>query len=447
MLRLAMPVLVEQTLIMLVGMVDTWLAGRFLGEDRHVTAIGLMAYVLWLLPSMFAAVAIGATAMVSRFVGSGDSGKAAHVMNQAMVVGAVLALFVTVAAYLFGDQFIHMMQLQADSAPLASRYLMILIPVIPAIMLEQVGIAALRGAGDTMSGFIAMAIVNIVNALVSVSLVIGIYPFPKLGWEGLAIGTASAHALGAAIVFGFLLWGRAGMRLRWSLLRPDGDLIRRLIRVGLPGGADVLAILFCHLGFLAIINRLGTEAAAAHSLGVRIESVAYLPGTAFQVAAATMVGQFLGAKDLRRATRGVWMACLVGGGVMVAAGLLMFFGGRGLTSIFLSDRQPATADMTVQLLRLVSFTMPSLALTMILTGALRGAGDTRWPLMITFVGLLGVRIPLAYVLAYNEFHLPFFSQPITGVYGAWCAMVIDLSLRSVLVLLRFLHGGWRKVDV
>jgi len=205
----------------------------------------------------------------------------------------------------------------------------------------------------------------------------------------------------------------------------------------------------CHLWFLSIINTLGTTAAAAHGLGVRIESLAYLPGTAFQVAAATLAGQFIGAGDYQRARSSVWMACLVGGGMMIAAGFLFYFGAGRLTGLFLGEQTRDAAVVAVPLLQVVSFSMPSLALTMILTGALRGAGDTRWPLMFTFVGLLGIRIPLSYFFAWD--HVSLLGLEMSGmnlgVIGAWYAMVIDLVVRSILVSIRFFRGKWLETSV
>jgi len=451
MLRLAIPVLIQQLLHMLVGLVDTFLAGRFLEGNEHLAAIGLMSYVLWLVPSMFAAVAIGATAMVSRFVGAGDKPMAVRVTNQAFVTGVIFAVVVTASVALFGDWFVATVQLKAEAATLAIRYLDVLVFVVPAIMIEEIGIACLRGAGNTMSGLVAMTVVNIVNVAVSLCLVIGIGPFPQLGWEGLAIGTACGHAVGALIVVGLLIKGCAGLQVRVRMLIPDFGLVRRLLRVGLPGGFDILAILFCHLWFLSIINTLGTLPAAAHSLGVRIESLAYLPGTAFQVAAATLAGQFLGAGEFAKATRSVLLALLVGGAILVIAGIGFFFGAEWLTAQFLGEDNRQAAEVTVPLLRLVAFTMPSLALTMILTGALRGAGDTRWPILFTFIGFLGIRIPLAYLLAWERIEIPVLGVTIDGyglgVFGAWCAMAADIGLRSLLVLWRFLHGGWKKAKV
>jgi putative MATE family efflux protein len=451
MLYLALPVLVEQLLNMLVGLVDTWLTGNYLEGDACVAAIGLMAYVLWLLPCMFSTIAIGATAMTARFVGSGDRQMAVLASNQALLIGIIVAAVGTVVMHFFGGSFIQVMQLKGDAAYFAGRYLEILVPVIPAMMVQQVGIACLRGAGDTVTGFIAMTIVNLVNIALSASLMIGWGPFPKLGWDGLAIGTACGHVVGALIVLSVFIRGRAGLRWRFSLMKFDRDLIRRLLRVGLPGGADVTSVLFCHLWFVGVINAISTEAAAAHGVGVRIESLAYLPGAAFAVAATTLSGQFLGAGDHRRAVRSVLMALLVGGGIMTGAAVWFFFGADSLAQFFLGADSGRTADLAADLLQIVAFATPALAVAMILTGALRGAGATRWPLLVTLIGFLGVRIPLAYYWAWDEIYLPVPDVTVQGlnrgVVGAWYAMLVETLLRAVLITLRFWHGGWKRVEV
>ena len=447
MLRLAFPVLLEQLLVMLVGLVDMWLAGRFL-EQQHLAAIGLISYVLWLIPCLFGMIAIGATAMTARFAGAADWEMARRVVHQAFLAGLVVAILATAAVGLLAAPFVAATQLAPDAAPLAVLYLQILVPAVPAIMVEQVGIGCLRGAGDTVSGLVAMSVVNVLNVAVGAVLVTG--PL-QMGISGLAIGTACGHVAGAIIIAGFLIRGRAQLRLRWNQFVPDLSLMRRLLRIGVPGGLDMVAVVSCHLWFLSIINALGTLQAAAHGLGIRIESLAYLPGTAFQVAAATLAGQYLGAGDRRRATRAVVTACLAGGAVMSGAGFVFFFAGHELTAIFLGQQTDEVAKWTIPLLKIVALSMPSLALSMVLTGALRGAGDTRWPLLFTFIGFIGIRIPLAYVLAWDTIPLPFVAWTISGfglgVIGAWYAMITDIIVRSVLVAIRFWQGGWQDVAV
>jgi len=451
MLRLALPVLAEQLLTMLVGYTDWWLAGHYLQDASYLAAMGLMAYILWLLPSMYSAIAIGATSLVAQYVGAGEMQRARHVANQAVTIGVVFSVIMTLATVWGGSWFVSTMQLKDEAADHALQYLWFLVPVLPAIMIEQVGVACLYGAGDTLSGFVVKTIVNLINVGVSMTFVIGWGPFPRLGWDGLAIGTVCGHGVGGLMILGLLLNGRAGLLLQGKLLRPRRSIMIRLLRIGVPGGLDTALILVCHLFFVGIVNRLGTLAAASHGLGVTIESMAYLPGIAFQVAATTMVGQSLGANRPLRAARSAWMACGVACLFMMSVGLIFYFAPHALTSFFTGNGNSPTALGTVPLLRIVAWAMPSLAVLMVLTGALRGAGDTRWPLAVTLVGFLGIRLPGACLLAWSEISLPFSGYALHGlgwgVIGAWYAMLADTIVRSLLILARFWHGGWRRAKV
>lgn len=425
----------EQFLGILVVYSDTALAGHYLGE-ADLAAMSLLAYIMWLVPSLFAVVAIGATAMTARFAGAGQMRWALRATNQALLLGAGLTAAVMLALAVWGDELIGAMNLSGPAAAKAEIYLAFVIPVLPAIMLTQIGPACLRGAGDTVSGAIAMGLVNVVNIAASWALVLGLAGLPQLGWEGLAWGTALGHLLGGAVMLWFLVRGRAGLRIQPRFLRYDRELARRLLRIGVPGGGDTLMVVVCHMWFVSIIFQLGATQAAAHGVAVRIESLAYLPGIAFQVAAATMAGQYLGAGDPQRASRGAWTACLVCAGVMSAAGLVFFFAARPLTMVFTG--QANVIETSVPLLKIVAVAMPAMAVTTALSGALRGAGDTRWPFAFTMIGLLGVRIPAAYALT---LYFPL------GIQGAWYAMVADIWIRCPLVLARFLHGGWKRIDV
>lgn len=450
MLALALPVLAEQLLAMLLGLSDMVLAGHYL-DQPHLAAMNLMAYVLWLTHGMFAVVAIGATALVARFIGAGNREMARHVVNQALLVGALLALLITTCGSAFVPGAIRLLQMQGSSGDHAISYIRWLLPVIPLVMMQTVGIASLRGAGDMVAGLMVMLVVNTVNVVVSWSLVLGLGPLPELGWNGLAAGTASGYCVGGMLMMSLLGRGRAGLGIGRRWLRPDRRLIRRLLRIGLPGGMDMLALIGCQFWFVSLINQLGVLAAAAHGVAIRIESLAFLPGVAFQMAAATMAGQHLGARDHHRAGRSVLMALLVGGGLMAGAGLLFYTLAPQLALLLIGSGQLEVALHAAPLLRTISLAMPALALTMILSGALRGAGDTRWPLAFTMIGFLGIRLPLAYWLAFDAVQLPGTAVVLAGwgwgVLGAWYAMVADLTVRAALVLYRFHHGGWKLIEV
>ena len=445
-----MPVLAEQVLSVGVGLVDTWLTGNYLPGDKYLAAIGQIAYLLWLIPNLFSFVAIGATALTARSVGARDFDLARHTTNQALSLGILMAVVVTTSLAIGSDWLIDFLRLPPAAASLAKEYLQIIVYVVPAIMIEQIAIACLRGAGDTASGLMTRVIVNASNVLLSMALVSGWGPLPALGWKGIALGTAISHVIGAVVLLWLLVRGRAGLKIHWLDMKLDNRMAVRLLRIGVPGGIDVLLILSCHLWFVALINSLGTQEAAAHSLAIRIESLSYLPGTAFQVAATTLAGQYLGARDPRRAGGSVLIALLIGGGIMFAAGVVFFLYGYGLATFFTGGANPETSREAARLLKIAAFVMPCLAISMIITGALRGAGDTRWPMAINVMGMFGARIPLAYAVM-GPWQGLFATASIRGSHasllGMWYAMIVDIGLRSALVLLRFWHGGWKKTGV
>jgi len=450
MLRLALPVLGEQLLGTAVWFSDRLLTGHYL-DTAHLAAVTLMAYVLWLTWGVSSVVATGATAMVARFVGAGRQKNARWVANQAVLLGAVFAILVATGGWLLGPRVATSLQLQGVAAELATEYLLVVLPAVPMMMLMTVGIACLRGAGDMVAGLVVMAVVDSVNIAVSWALVLGLGPLPELGWRGIALGTAVAYTTGGLLVLGMLLRGRSGLRLSLRRLIPRMNLIRRLLRIGIPGGADMLSIIGCQLWFLALINQLGNLATAAHGVAICVESIMFMPGAAFQMAAATIAGQYLGARDPARATRGVLMALATGGSVMLVAAISIFTFAAPLAGLFVAADQADVARQAAPLLRTVSLAMPALALTIILTGGLRGSGDTRWPLAISLLGLLGVRIPLTHYLAFDAFHLPLLGWTVDGldlgVAGAWYAMAADLYVRAALITTRFLSGGWRRIEV
>jgi putative MATE family efflux protein len=320
-------------------------------------------------------------------------------------------------------------------------------------MVEQIGIASLRGSGDTVTGLVAMSLANVVNIVLGYGFVRGWGPFPKLGWDGLAIAASVSYGTGAAVVLARLLTGRGGIRIRLSLLRPEFALIRRILRIGIPGGVDLLAASCCQFWFLSIVTRLGAVDAAAFGVAIAIEALAYLPGSAFQVAATTLAGQYLGAHDLRRAIRSTWLAASACGALMSLIAVGFYFGADWLARRFVGEGQEVVAERAAMLVRIVAFGQLPQALLMVFSGALRGAGDTRYTLFATFIGYLGVRLPLAYALAWStvEFHLGGWQLAIPavglGIRGAWYAMLADMTVRSLLIAGRFIQGGWKRIQV
>jgi putative MATE family efflux protein len=451
MLALTAPVLVEQMLHLFVGLVDMWLTGNLLTNEAYVAAMTLVIYSLWLIGNLFSFIAVGSTALAARFTGAGDRVMANRVTNQSITAGVFWSAAVMAVAIPLARQFPAWMGLDDLAAAAATQYLTIELCVFPAIMIERVAVACLRGAGDMTSGLVVMAIVNVINMIASYLLAAGVGPLPELGWLGIALGTALGHICGALILLALLVGGRGGFHLSLTGMKPDWPLIRRILRIGVPGGIDVLLVTICHLIYLRIILSLGNVAAAAHGIAIQVEAFGYMPGGAFQISAATMAGQYLGARDPARARRSTIHACIAASAIMAAAGACFYFAATPLAEFFLRpEHSQDVVPLAAELLQLVAYAMVPLALMMVLVGALRGAGDTRWPLVLNLLGIVVLRVPLAMYLAHDEIAVPLVGQiqgAGLGVVGAWYAAITDIVVRCLLLMARFQHEGWQKTEV
>lgn len=436
---LAAPVLVEQVLVYLVGFSDTLLTGRYL-DVTSLAAVTVSSYLLWFAQSLMVVASAGGTALVARLVGAGNRAGAAHMAGQAVALGAVVSTVLALSAWLAAPALIAGLGLRDAAAAGAVEYLRIILVALPLMTCELVGNACLRGAGDTRTGMTIMVLVNAVNVGLSWSLVRGWGPFPALGLAGVATGTAVAEGVGGLIMLGVLVAGRSGLRLTLGGLTPHPAALRRLLRISLPAAGEMMTNSLCQLWFLGLINRLGSTATAAHGVAIRCESIAFLTIAAFSVAASTLTGQYLGAGRPDLADRSARTAWGLGVLVLVALGALLAFGSEPLFALFLGRSGTEVARQGAPLLRIVAFAMPCLATISVLGGALRGAGDTRWPWLIVLIGYVLVRMPLTYWLtAPGGWDL--------GLVGAWLAMLADLTLRAALIAGRFVHGGWRAVRV
>lgn len=450
--RLVLPVLLEQLLALSVGFVDKWLAGNLFTGAEPLAAVGLVAYCLAFLPVLFALPTAAVTALVARHVGAGDPNAARRALAQCGLVAVVPTIAMAVLAYVWGGGLVAALGLPPESSLLAERYLAIVLPALPAMAVIWVGVAALRGAGDMVAGLVSMSVVNLVNAAASFALATGGLGLPRLGWEGLAWGTLAGYVCGAACVVTILLRNSRGLRPLVADWLPDPAWQRRILRVGVPAGVDAAANAACHLTFLSIVNRLGNVDAAAHAVAVTIESLAFLPGSAFQVAAATLAGQALGGRDERRARGGVWLAAGIAATMMGLAGAAFFHYADPLAGWFAgAGAGREVAELAAALVRIVAFAQPPLALLMVLSGGLRGGGATRPPLAVNFLGLVAIRLPLALLLACREIELPGGLGVLTGMglgaRGAWLAMAIDLTARGLAMAAIVAQPGWTRVRV
>jgi putative MATE family efflux protein len=250
------------------------------------------------------------------------------------------------------------------------------------------------------------------------------------------LGATTGRLVGGVLVMALLLRGRSGLRLRLGRLRPDWDLIRRVMRVGLPSGVEQVFFRTGSMAFARILAGLGTVAYAASQVALNGWSLSFMPGFGFALAATTLVGQALGAEEPESAQQRGYTAYRMSAGLMSTVGLFFLLFPAQIVGFFTNDPQViATGTMP---LRMVGLIQPLLAANMVFGGALRGAGDTRYPMLITGLGIYLARLPLAYTLA----HVLGWGLP-----GAWGALIVDFTLRGVFNFLRYRGGRWKSVKV
>jgi putative MATE family efflux protein len=346
------------------------------------------------------------------------------------------------------DGLVWLLQLRGEAAALAVAYLR---PLFLLLVFQMVGaacISCLVGAGDTRMGLFIRGGVAVLNLPLAWTFFHGLGPIPSLGFPGITLGTAVSHVIGALVVLAVLTRGRAGLRLPWRALWPDGRLIYRLLRVSIPAGVDQMSLVVGQLWFLSIVNRLGPVAAGAHGIALDWEGLGYMSGGAFGTAAMALVGQNLGARQPRQAARAGWVAFGLGCAVMCAMGVVFYVLAPQMFGLFCPHPwQRPIIDTGVPVLRLVAFAMPAAACWIIFSYALRGAGDTRVPVLFTWVGFLGIRIPLAYLLTQGPVELGPLGTWQGGLFGAWVAMFADLMVRGGFFVYRYASGRWQRVHV
>lgn len=432
--------LLEQVLNFCVGFVDTALAGHL---SLHASnAIGVAAYVGWLMGLVQSAVGIGATAIIARAVGGRYRRVANAALGQAVLLALGVGLVMGSLVWLLIPWVASLAGLTGPSLDLCVLYLRTLAWASPASAVLFVGGACLRGAGDTRTPFVVLLIVNGVNTVVSVLLVAGPAGIGGQGVLGIAVGTSAAWYVGAALTMGVLIHGLGGMRLRWVRLRPHAPTCWRIVRVGLPNLVEMLlAMWVANFAVLMIVGHVGRTlnlpgAWGAHMIAIRVEALSYLPGFAMGIAAATLTGQYLGAGDPERARRSAILCWKLGAGMMGLMGLWFMAWPQPL--IRLATDEPELLATAPTLLRMAGFVQVFFATSIVLGQAMRGAGDTRSTLLLTAASTYAVRLPLVYL----------FAVPLGwGLIGVWMGLCTELAVRGCLFAWRFGHGDWLRAKV
>jgi putative MATE family efflux protein len=439
---LSVPVLAENVLHLFVGLTDTYLANHLPDTPNlrpaAASAVGTISYLLWFIGLIVGAIATGSTALIARAVGAKHRSLANSVCGQSVVLAILLGVVVGVFLYIGADQLVTATRLQGPAQHFARSYARMLAISLPFNTLMLVANACLRGAGDTLSPAISMIAVDVINMFFSSSLTYGWFGMPRLGFNGIALGTVIAYIAGGIIQFVVLQIGRGGVRLHRHRMRPHWHTIKRILKIGVPSGMEWVLTWVANFAMIIILNQIDPSNAmpAAHHNAVRLEAMSYLGGFAIATAAATMVGQSLGMRNPKRATRCAYLAYALGGGMMAFFGGIFVLFGRYLANWMSADAH--IAELTARCLFITGFIQAFFAAAIVFGGALRGAGDTFAVMIINLASIIFIRFAGVMIMG---FYLRM------GLGTIWVVLCTDLLCRGIMMYLRFLHGGWRTVQV
>jgi putative MATE family efflux protein len=428
---LAWPLVAGNLLQTVYNLADMFWVGR-VGSDA-VAAISLMFPTAWLFISTAMGITAAAVALVSQHIGAGNERAAENAVAQTIILAIAVSLLLAAIGFAIRHPLVFLIGARGPVYRAALAYIEVMFLTIPFTFLFFAFRAVLRAAGDTKTAMWLVVVSAGLNVVIDPFFILGWAGLPALGTQGAAIATLISRILAAVVGLGILLHGGWGIRLRVRDLTPDPTVLRKLIRVGFPATLDGLTRSFAAVAFAALVARFGPIATAAYGIGMRLMSVSWTVSGAVGQAAATGVGQNLGAKTPDRAGEVAWKATAGAMGILLVAGGLVFVFPDVAMRVFIGERPVIREGVTM--LRIVAPFWPLLGGLMVIQGAFRGAGQTTVAFVLSILSRWVFRIPVAWLLAY---YLPF------AVIGLWWSLSISGVAAFVVGVLWFYRGGWEK---
>ncbi len=433
-LLLAIPMVLEMVLESLFAVVDVLWVGR-LGANA-VATVGLTESLLALVFSIGIGLSMSTTAMVARRIGEKDPVDAAIAGTQAIFLGLLISLAIGVPAFIFAPQLLRLMGASPEIVATGTGYARIALGGCGAIVMLFLNNAIFRGAGDAAIAMRLLWVSNILNLILDPCLIFGLGPFPRLGVTGAALATFSGRSIGVLYQFYRLMKGSERIRIPPSLLRLNPRVMWRLIRVSLTGILQFAIANTSWIALVRIVSIFGAAALAGYTIAIRIVIFVILPSWGLSNAAATLVGQNLGAGHPQRAEQAVWRTGLYNMLFLGGIGVVFIFFATPLVRLFTHD--PAVVPLAASALRILSYGNIAYAYGMVMLQSFNGAGDTVTPTIVNFFGFWVLEIPLAWWLALHQ------GLRSTGVF---LSIVIAQAAVALAGILLFRRGKWKKQTI
>ncbi len=438
---LAWPSVITMLMQTVNSLMDVFFVGHLANGAHALAATGIGGSVMFLLISLAMGVSVGTTALVARFKGAEDHESSVEATGQSLTLSLVCGIVFGTLFLIYRRHLIGLL-LDVDHNPeavqLCTDFLGIALLAAVPLFLTNVLMGAFRGLGDTRTPMLITVATIATHIGLNSVLIYGRLGFPRMGVRGAATAFASSLVVGLVLYLWHLKRSPLGRAFDIKHLTPQTEWAWRIFRIGLPAAGQAVVRqlgMMCFTGLLARTIE-GTAAVAALQIGIRAESIAFMPGFGYSVAAATLVGQNLGARDPDRAERSAWAATYQALFVMTVMATIFYVMAKPFAAAFTGDH--AVQALGADYLRVNAICEPFLALGMVLTGALQGAGDTVRPTYITIITMWALRLPLGNFLMFHA-HL--------NTHGAWIAMCLTTIVGGLLTALMFRSGKWKRIKV
>jgi putative MATE family efflux protein len=428
---LAIPMMLEMSMEAIFAVVDIAFVAR-LGTDA-IAAVGIAEALVTVLYAVAIGLGMGVTAMISRRIGANDRDAAAQVAGQAIWVGAALSIVIGFLGVSYAADLLRMMGASEGVITQGQGFTAILLGGSASILYLFLLNAAFRGAGDAPVALRSLMLANGINIVLDPCLIFGLGPFPEMGVPGAAVATTIGRGIGVAYLGYVLFAGRGRLQLKLRHMHIDLVLMKRMVLISLGGIGQFLITTSSWILLMRIVALYGSAPIAAYTIALRVIEFAILPAWGLGNAAATLVGQNLGAEKPGRAEASVWRAAKYNVIFMTVLGIFMLFWAAQIVGWFSTD--PEILHWGTSCLRILGIGYPIYAVGMVIVQSLNGAGDTRTPSILNFVCFWIIQIPIAYWMS-TELNF--------GPNGVFAAIIVSEFFLTISAVLVFRTGKWKQ---
>lgn len=439
-LKIAGPVFIELLLGTLFGMVDMIMLGNAdaATSAAAISSVGITNQLIFIGLSLVQSLNAGATTMVARYIGAKREGRIESVVKHIIILTQI---FLVIPILFLGlgmtEKMMSFLGAHHDTIEIGSNYFRVVSLGFIFQAFNFSLFASLRGAGDTKTPMKINLTANFLNVFGNAILIYGLFGFPALGVTGAGISTSLSQIVATVLLVRYIFKKDSTIHINLkNKFKFDNDIIYNLVKIGAPAALEQIAFRVGILIFVKMVASLGTVAYATHQICINILNLSFTPGQAFGIAASTLAGRSLGAREPDLAENYIKTCMKIGAVISTIMGISFFFIGGQLARLYTSD--PNVVREAAQVLKLMAFIQPFQGSQLIISGGLRGAGDTVWTLVATFIGVLGIRLIFAY----------YFIMVIgMGLMGAWASVLIDQFVRWIVINIRFRTNKWKYVTI